>query len=277
MHPDVRVSEERARGCGYRQLGGTYAVCNGTSVGCCRLPFDLISCPCCSQGIKPSRGWTWLDLGMLLRGPFGVAPCRGDESSAVSLGLAGACPLADPKPGTKVGLLWVGGKFYRTPADFQAEAKRMGVSRRIPAVPKDFVLGETWVLLAHRAGRTEPCTKCAPLRKDWAKIVSDKAARDVQNMSSDADPALGTDGEEAALADLQAKMEACEPCKGRGSIEIATVFSAFKPTAIERIVDENVTDEEVMALKKRGIDAVIVKPIIESQAQLNFEGSEEED
>jgi hypothetical protein len=50
----------------------------------------------------------------------------------------------------KVGLLWVGEKFYATPADFVAEANRMGVSRRIPAVPKGFKVGETFVWLAHR-------------------------------------------------------------------------------------------------------------------------------
>ena len=30
------------------------------------------------------------------------------------------------------------------------EADTLGVSRRIPAVPREFVLGETWVFVAHR-------------------------------------------------------------------------------------------------------------------------------
>jgi len=46
-------------------------------------------------------------------------------------------------------LIWVGGKFYSTKS-FLNEAVKMGISRRISVVPKDFVLGETWVLLAHR-------------------------------------------------------------------------------------------------------------------------------
>jgi hypothetical protein len=62
------------------------------------------------------------------------------------------CALRDPTNLGRAGLLWVGGIFYETPADFNAEAARMGVSRRINQVPKDFKLGETWVLLAHRKG-----------------------------------------------------------------------------------------------------------------------------
>ena len=48
--------------------------------------------------------------------------------------------------------MWVGSKFY-TPETFIVEAKAMGVSKRIPHVPKDLKLGD-FVLLGHRkAGR----------------------------------------------------------------------------------------------------------------------------
>jgi len=63
------------------------------------------------------------------------------------------CPLA--RPGAiegKAGLIWVGEQFYATPADFLAEACTMGISRLISTVPRNFRLGETWVLLAHRKG-----------------------------------------------------------------------------------------------------------------------------
>lgn len=43
-------------------------------------------------------------------------------------------------------------RYYKTPHDFLAEAKEMGISRLIYTVPKGFVTGETWVLLAHRKG-----------------------------------------------------------------------------------------------------------------------------
>jgi hypothetical protein len=49
-----------------------------------------------------------------------------------------------------VGLLWIGERFYATPADFMRETATQGVSRRISAVPKDFRIGETWVWIAHR-------------------------------------------------------------------------------------------------------------------------------
>jgi hypothetical protein len=48
------------------------------------------------------------------------------------------------------GLVWVGGSFYPTPEDFLREARTMGVSRRIPAIPKGFEPGKTVVYLAHR-------------------------------------------------------------------------------------------------------------------------------
>jgi hypothetical protein len=73
--------------------------------------------------------------------------------------------------GLRAGLLWIGAAFYPTPEAFMEEAQRMGVSRRISAVPRDFKVGETWVALAHPKaipGECEhgapagfPCTKCA--------------------------------------------------------------------------------------------------------------------
>jgi hypothetical protein len=58
------------------------------------------------------------------------------------------CPASLPMG--QVGLLWVGEKFYPTPADFNREAAEMGISHRITAIPKDFKLGKTWVFLSHR-------------------------------------------------------------------------------------------------------------------------------
>jgi hypothetical protein len=59
------------------------------------------------------------------------------------------CPAANPERlGDRVGLLWVGARFYPTPESFAAEAREMGVLRRITAV-HGFELGKTWVFLAH--------------------------------------------------------------------------------------------------------------------------------
>ena len=53
-------------------------------------------------------------------------------------------------PAGKHGLIWIGEKFYPMTADFMREAQMKGVSRRLPAVPRGFVLGETQVYLGHR-------------------------------------------------------------------------------------------------------------------------------
>lgn len=66
----------------------------------------------------------------------------------------GNCPIADAKI-QEAGLLWVGEKFYPSPLSFHDEATRMGISRRITALPKRFKLGETWVALAHRKAMHE--------------------------------------------------------------------------------------------------------------------------
>jgi hypothetical protein len=50
----------------------------------------------------------------------------------------------------RVGLLWVGEKYYPTAQEFTREANFMGTSKRISAIPKDIEVGKTWVYLAHR-------------------------------------------------------------------------------------------------------------------------------
>lgn len=61
------------------------------------------------------------------------------------------CTLChNPQTMGRSGLLWIGEKFYKTPAEFNIESSALGISRRIAAVPRGFKLGETWVLLAHK-------------------------------------------------------------------------------------------------------------------------------
>ncbi len=52
------------------------------------------------------------------------------------------------------GLIWIGEQYYATTEAFTREAEAMGISRRIATVPRDFRLGETYVLLAHRSAIT---------------------------------------------------------------------------------------------------------------------------
>src|SRR5947208_1909086 len=121
--------------------------CEACGERCPLLPIALDVCPTCHAGIKPTRSWTWID---------GVAITHVTEHG--TLEHRAVCVL---QPGNVVrlrraGLIWIGERYYKTADDFTVEAARMGVSRRIPAVPRDFELGVTWVLLAHRKAVANP-------------------------------------------------------------------------------------------------------------------------
>lgn len=139
--PTIRLSREVRRGCGYRQPGGLYLVSGPPTEPCAALPVPVPPCPCCGRAIKPARGWTWVDPALLLGLPVG--PHGSDEHYQL-------CPLSYRGGlGERAGLLWVGSVYYPTPAAFTEEAQRLGVSRRIPALPRGLVQG-TWILLGHR-------------------------------------------------------------------------------------------------------------------------------
>jgi hypothetical protein len=131
---------EARRGCGYRKVGGLYLCSGGEDSwsGCCQLPIFLDICPTCHGGIKPSRGWQWVDPRPWLG--------KGCKLNSIHCPLS---PMSSVVLGARVGLLWVGAEYYPTPNDFTNEIARMGVSRRIRAVPKGIELGRTWVWFAH--------------------------------------------------------------------------------------------------------------------------------
>lgn len=135
------MAAEPKRGCGYRKVGGLYLVGGELSAPCDRLPMETTICPCCGEGIKQSRAWTWIDPVKLFEGMH--KPCSCDCG----------CPVCYPSLvfpfKERSGLLWVGEQFYPTPADFSMEAARLGVSRRISSIPRNFELGKTWVFFGH--------------------------------------------------------------------------------------------------------------------------------
>ena len=181
---------EQKRGCGYRKVGGMYLVCGGAGVVCDRLPFLLKVCPVCGAGIKFSRGFTWVEPFPLLGGMH--ENCK-DEIKP--------CPVCNPDVftvhGEKYGLMWVGGNSY-TPESFMFESQKMGISKRIATVPRNFKVGETWVLLAHKK--------------------------------------VKTNGEKTSA-----------------------IFSAFKPTKIEKLITKSqATEEALKKLGKQGITPVVV-------------------
>ncbi len=146
---------ELRRGCGYRKVSGLYLVGGALDAPCHRLPFPLTVCPCCGGGIKQARGWTWVDPVRLL----GECVCTSLYKPHYEV-----CPVCNPmlfafertagegqapELDKRCGLLWIGGAFYKSPAEFIYEGKTLGVSRRIAAIPRGFVVGKTRVLLAH--------------------------------------------------------------------------------------------------------------------------------
>jgi hypothetical protein len=311
--PTIEVRVEGKRGCGYRKPGGLYLVAGKPNAPCGRLPIPLDVCPCCHNGIKPTRGWTWVQPKPL----FAVKPCSfaaaptevpdwlklsdrrpdqpydGNERlvhndgrwavveyiestprrgqlvktglklyrvvdktephilhiDATSLQRAvehidtlkrpsafrapdmpklellhQTCPLADENLPERAGLLWIGGAFYKTPGAYMEEAAQMGLSRRISAIPKDFKVGETWVLLAHR--------ECIP---------------DGTGMTGECDCGTPTG--------LDQHADGCAVFEPRFK---PGIFTMFMPERIEYVVKGTETDDEIESLVSRGITPVKV-------------------
>lgn len=135
---NITTVVEKKRGCGYREPGGLYLRTDGIGRICGALPIKMDVCPTCKHGIKPARGWTWINIADLVA-------VRGCDKE----GGCGDCPIADAKI-QEAGLLWIGAKFYPGTTAFNTESREMGISRRITMVPRGFKIGETWVALAHR-------------------------------------------------------------------------------------------------------------------------------
>lgn len=138
---------EKKRDCGYRKIGGLYLVGGGPARPCDFLPYELTVCAHCGAGVKPARGFTWLT-----RSFFGPVACKetcrmGDPVNYIRP--RDSCPF-DELPDAKFGLLWIGEMYYPTPESFLAEARAMGISRRIAQIPRELALGSTWVFFAHR-------------------------------------------------------------------------------------------------------------------------------
>lgn len=208
---EIEIRYDDVRGCGTRKPGGLYLVAGNFLLSACgKLPVPLTTCPCCGNGIKPSRGWTWIDFDSLTSKVKCTMPK--DECEA--------CPLHGPVG--KVGLLWVGEKFYRTPMEFTEEAAQQGISRRVAFIPREFELGKTRVVFAHRKAIAQPCPMC--------------------------------NGGEFKLEGS----EECPVCKGENSLFSAAIFHMFKPTAIEYVVKGDEAEDELEALVKRGITPIKV-------------------
>lgn len=218
------IVNEPRRGCGYRKPGGLYLIAGRPSTPCGKLPLPLEVCPTCGQGIKPARGWTWVNGREL----FKNQPCRYEEDGDddISVHHFTGCFLEEPPE--KIGLLWIGEAHYKTPADFLNEGIAQGISRRISAIPRDFKLCETWILFAHR--KAIECVTCHTVGKPHESI-----------------------GEATTVFD-DVPLDPCPDCKGQGYIP--GIFSCFLPTAIEYVVKEDDPEEKLQRMEERGISLI---------------------
>jgi len=153
---EVVFSEEKVRGCGFRKSGkdgvGQYMMGGKLEEPCERLPMPLTVCPCCGQGYKFARNFTWIDPGRMFAPdlePRCLALGEEFDRTHAHAWCSMCCP-ADVA-GDRAGLIWIGARHYKTPALFLAEAREMGISRRLPAIPNKFEFGEHYVYLAHKA------------------------------------------------------------------------------------------------------------------------------
>lgn len=238
MDPTYTIDtvEDQERGCGWRQKGGLYLMSAGLMSPCGRLPILIPEkCPTCSGGLKFVRtGWTWISPLKL----WGRAEChrRGRAEfhrrnvKPVSDCVACVAGLAIPE---RAGLLWIGGKHY-TPEAWTAEAVSQGVSRRITSIPKEFVIGETPVFVAHLKCVDLHLCDCGHSESAHRKSRCYAAVRD-------------EDGEQL---DIQ-----CDCAKFKGRFQ-AGVFHVFLPDRIEYVVDDDDDPAKLERLVERGVKLV---------------------
>jgi len=134
---NIKTVYENKRGCGFRKPGGIYLRVDGLAKECGLLPVSLVTCSWCGGGIKPSRGFTWIDASLVTNNkckcePIDCVGCKLDK-------ITGRC-----------GLIWIGEKYYPSPQSFVNESKVLGISRRIKTVPNGFKVGTTPIFVAHR-------------------------------------------------------------------------------------------------------------------------------
>ena len=207
------MAVEAKRGCGYRKVGGSYLCGDYIPMECDRLPLELKTCPVWGAGIHFTRSFTEINPLEL----FGYhQPCRDAFRP---------CHVCDPRDESAY-IMVVGSKYY-TPESFLHEAATMGVSKRIPFMPKKLEMGKTVVYLAH--------PKAVRLREPLAVQAAMTVVAEV-------------DEPQMRLLDADKK-----PCYAMG------IFCAFIPQRVEKLVwQSEYSEENIEKHRKRGIDLVPV-------------------
>ncbi|GAI49612.1 unnamed protein product, partial [marine sediment metagenome] len=123
-------------------------------------------------------------------------------------------------------IMLVGAGNYKTPEDFLGEAQRMGISKRIPFIPKGLELGKTVIYLAH----PKACEVKEPAALQEAMAIVEEAQTKRPRL-----------------------LEAEKVTKALG------IFCAFIPKRVEKLIwEKDATPEELGKLEHRGISPVII-------------------
>lgn len=253
---NIEVSIEAPRGCGYRKAGGFYFVTDPYGMAPCgKLPIPADVCPTCSQGLKFARGFSWIDgkrwtAGLVCRSGGPATFRELGDNLAADLGDCPGCPLGttEGQPNvdlSRVGLVWIGEKFYPTPQDWIAETKKMGISRRLNHVPRDFEVGKDWVFVAHMKVIREDCSN-----------------PDCQDGKID----LPT----------KKRLVNCPTCKGKKEVWKPAIFHLFKPQALEYVVGEKDSVDKLERLEKKGVKLVKVIRDVDAQGDPGADRKDEE-
>lgn len=242
------MAVEARRKCGYRKVGGTYLVTAPGGFDCGRLPVSLVPCPKCGHEPAFTRGIQRVEPRHFLHAAGLCAYAHEAKRHSGRVGRCDLCPFDRAFSSEVAGLMWVGEKFY-TPEEFQTEAAALGVSKRIPApVPRWLEVGKTWVFLAHIGAVAKLCETCGGRKVVPGRVQDDDVPITVTTEEHGRLFADRTDGYAVR----------CEDCEGTGVSRKPGVFYAFVPTRLERIISDDMPQDERLRLEKQGYTLVEV-------------------
>lgn len=152
---------ESERGCGWRQVGGVYLVCDGFGYVCDALPLPLDPCHCCGFEVGHARSMQPIRANYLASLMIDHH-CKEDHDlcplcyfgqpyqDAVAMTPEERDKCGVPNPPDVFYLMFVSKGFY-TPESFMQESEKQGISKRVAAnsLPAGFQIGKDWVFLAH--------------------------------------------------------------------------------------------------------------------------------
>jgi hypothetical protein len=238
--PNIITVQDQKRHCGWRSEGGLYLRSDGLGRDCGKLPLLLDRCPVCNGGIKFGRSLTFIQPRRLFEG----AECK---QYAEDPGNCMGCILSGRNIPDRGWLIGVGAKSY-TMGSFLAEALRLGVSKRIPQIPRDFKLGEDYVFASYKKAIVRWTVATQPME---VELPEDEDEESDQPELLEIDPAPPTQQTPVAT-------------------HYPGVFAVFRPTRIEYVVRGDETDEQLERLEKRGVTCVRVERVEEVQLEMTL-------